>query len=42
MATRSEESTFEEEMLRLMEENNRLLKAVDEKLHKILLNTSYF
>lgn len=35
------ESTFEE-MLRLMEENNRLLKAVDEKLHKIPLNTSYF
>lgn len=42
MTTRSEESMFEEEMLRLMKENNRLLKAVDEKLHRILLNTSSF
>jgi hypothetical protein len=42
MTTQTEESTFEEEMLRLTRENNKLLQAMNEKLHKILLNTSSF
>ena len=42
MATQREASAFEAEMLRLAKENNRLLHAVDEKLRKILLNTSNF
>lgn len=45
MTTRHEESydaMFEAEMLRLAKENNRLLQAIDEKLRKILQNTSNF
>jgi hypothetical protein len=45
MRTQAEEpysSTFEAEMLRLAKENNKLLEAIDEKLRKILLNTSNF
>jgi hypothetical protein len=34
--------TFEAEMLRLTKENNKLLQAIDEKLRRILLNTSNF
>jgi hypothetical protein len=31
---------FEEEMLRLMQENNKLLQSIDEKLRKVVMNTS--
>jgi hypothetical protein len=45
MRTQAEEpysGTFETEMLTLAKENNKLLEAIDEKLRKILLNTSNF
>jgi len=45
MTTQREEpysSAFEADMIKLAKENNRLLQAIDEKLRKILLNTSNF
>jgi hypothetical protein len=43
MADRQAESykaDFEQELLRLLQENNKLLQSIDDKVRKIVLNTS--